>query len=217
MRVWLIDDKQAGSPSALEELLRRLQDQLDTGLRLLGSSAFQPNLAASLRKLVPDLLDVIIINERACPDGPWIEEVLDLGLGVVLLTDAKHGERFRALADSHALTFVPAPASAEAVWLSLLTCQAAGRREARWRKEFAHLHQRLADRIVIERAKGILIQRLGISEEEAYKRLRVLSRRQRRQIRDIAQSLLDTEQLFTPEVNGAVVTEEAKKEETPKS
>jgi len=217
MRVWLIDDKQAGSPSALEELLRQLQDQLDTGLRLLGTSPFQPDLAASLRKLVPDLLDLIIINARACPDGLWLQEVLDLGLGVVLVTGAEHGERFRPLADSHPLTFVPPSASAETVWLSLLTCQAAARREARWHKEFAHLQQRLAARVVIERAKGILIQRLGISEEEAYKRLRVLSRRQRRQIRDIAQSLLDAELLFTPEVNGAVVPEEAKKEEMPES
>jgi two-component system, response regulator PdtaR len=216
MRVWLIDDKQAGSPSALEELLRRLQDQLDTGLRLLGTSAFQPDLAASLRKLVPDL-DLIIISARAFPDGPWLQEVLDLGLGVVLVSGAGHVERFRPLADSHALTFMPPSASAETVWLSLLTCQAAARREARWHKEFAHLQQRLADRVVIERAKGILIQRLGISEEEAYNRLRVLSRRQRRQIRDIAQALLDAELLFTPEVNGAVVPEEAKKEEMPKS
>ena len=217
MRVWLIDDKQAGSPSALEELLRRLQDQLDTELRLLGTSTFQPDVAASLGKLVPDLLDLIIISARACPDGPWLQEVLDLGLGVVLVTGVEHVERFRPLADSHALNFVPPSASAETVWLSLLTCQAAASREARWHKEFAHLQQRLADRVVIERAKGILIQRLGISEEEAYKRLRVLSRRQRRQIRDIAQSLLDAELLFTPEENGAVVPEETKKEEMPKS
>ena len=46
------------------------------------------------------------------------------------------------------------------------------------------------------------MQRLHITEEDAYKRLRLLSRRQRRQIRDIAQSLLDTEFLFSPETNG---------------
>ena len=55
---------------------------------------------------------------------------------------------------------------------------------------------------MIERAKGVLVQRLGVSEEEAYKRLRVLSRRQRRQIRDVAQSLLDAQALLAPEANG---------------
>ena len=44
------------------------------------------------------------------------------------------------------------------------------------------LEQRLSDRIIVERAKGILVQRLKITEGDAYKRLRLLSRRQRRQI-----------------------------------
>jgi two-component system, response regulator PdtaR len=73
----------------------------------------------------------------------------------------------------------------------------------RWKKETAHLQQRLADRILIERAKGILVQRLRISEEEAYNRLRVLSRRERRHIRDIARSLLDAEHLFATDSSGA--------------
>src|SRR5207248_1625381 len=88
------------------------------------------------------------------------------------------------------------------LWLALLGTAAAQRRQLHWKMQLARLQQRLTDRIVIERAKGVLVQRLGISEEDAYKRLRLLSRRQRRQIRDIAQSLLDTQFLFLPEVNG---------------
>jgi hypothetical protein len=52
--------------------------------------------------------------------------------------------------------------------------------------------------------RGLLVERVGVSEKEAYKRLRVLSRRQRRQIRDIAQALLDTQALLLPEMNGFV-------------
>jgi hypothetical protein len=64
------------------------------------------------------------------------------------------------------------------------------------------LQQRLNDRILIERAKGILVERLSISEKEAYQRMRLQSRRQRRPIRDIAQCLLDAQTLFSPETNG---------------
>src|SRR5262249_38808325 len=71
------------------------------------------------------------------------------------------------------------------------------RRQA-WQAQVELLQQRLNDRIVIERAKGILVQRLRIAEEEAYQRLRLLSRRQRRQIRDVAQSLLDAQELLLP-------------------
>jgi response regulator NasT len=86
--------------------------------------------------------------------------------------------------------------------LAILSALASRHRLLFWKAQAEQLQQRLNDRILIERAKGILVQRLGISEEEAYKRLRVLSRRQRRQIRDIAQSLLDTQSLLLPGGNG---------------
>ena len=71
-------------------------------------------------------------------------------------------------------------------------------RERSWKAQLQQLQQRLEDRIIIEWAKGVLVRRLGIAEEEAYQRLRVLSRRQRRPIRVIAQALLDTQSLLVP-------------------
>jgi AmiR/NasT family two-component response regulator len=93
--------------------------------------------------------------------------------------------------------------TADSLWLTLLGAMAARIRQQHYADEVHRLQQRLNDRIVIERAKGILMQRLRISEEEAYQRLRLLSRKQRRQLRDMAQSLLDAEALLTPEA-GAV-------------
>jgi AmiR/NasT family two-component response regulator len=107
------------------------------------------------------------------------------------------------------------------MWLAVLTSFVGQRRHLQWKNQVARLQRRLSDRIVIERAKGILVQRLKISEEEAYKRLRVLSRRQRRQIRDIAQSLLDTQFLFLPETDGIApfttdkLTEESENQTAP--
>lgn len=202
MRVWLVDDKRGDSAGSLQALLRQLEERPGTDLRLLGASAFQPDFAAAMRKLVPELLDVLVIQERACPEGAWTAEVLDLGLGIVLVTEPERTERFRTLADLHPLVFVPPRLDLESLWLALLGALASQRRQAHWKLQVARLQQRLTDRIVIERAKGVLVHRLGISEEDAYKRLRLLSRRQRRQIRDIAQSLLDTQFLFLPEVNG---------------
>jgi response regulator NasT len=100
------------------------------------------------------------------------------------------------------VVLVPAGAGPECLGLAVLSARAAQARQRGWQSQLEQLQQRLNDRIVIERAKGVLVQRLGIPEEEAYKRLRVLSRRQRRQIRDIAQSLLDAQALLTPESNG---------------
>ena len=108
------------------------------------------------------------------------------------------------MAELYPVWLLSADPDGAALSLALRGTQAALRRHRHWKSEVARLEQRLADRILIERAKGILVQRLGIHEEEAYNRLRVLSRRQRRHLRDVARSLLDAQFLLLPEVNGAV-------------
>jgi two-component system, response regulator PdtaR len=196
MRVWLIDEY-PGAVSALEDALRGARANSALELDLVGASRVRAGLGDSLRKLIPDQLDAIVLHERACPEMSAAEDVLSLPVALVVVAGVSNTERFRPVVDARLLAFVPPAADAEAVWLALVGVLSAQRREAGLNRDLAQIQQRLADRILIERAKGILIRRLRISEEEAYKRLRVLSRRQRRQVREIAQSLLDTDILFT--------------------
>jgi hypothetical protein len=210
MQLWLVDEKSAsGAGTSLETVLRQLEQRPGTGLKLIGTSPFRPDFGEAMRKLVPELLDLVVINERAWPEGACTEELLSMGLGLLVVTSCDGAERFRTLAEEHPISFVAPSPSADALWLALAAAFAGYRRQLQWKSQVARLQRRLSDRIVIERAKGILVQRLKISEEEAYKRLRVLSRRQRRQIRDIAQSLLDTQFLFLPgdEGNGPLLDE----------
>ncbi|HMC63783.1 MAG TPA: ANTAR domain-containing protein [Gemmataceae bacterium] len=72
------------------------------------------------------------------------------------------------------------------------------------------MQRRLKDRIVIKRAKGILIQQLGITEEESYRRLRLLARRQQKPIRAVAQSVLEMHALLSSD-NAAASTREERK------
>jgi len=52
--------------------------------------------------------------------------------------------------------------------------------------------KRLEDRTVIERAKGLLQQSMGITEEQAYLHIRLLSRRRRIPMRGVAERLLQS-------------------------
>ena len=63
------------------------------------------------------------------------------------------------------------------------------------KKEAVLVRQQLEERKIIERAKGVLQQRFGLSEEEAYQRLRDESRRLRRTIRDVSDAVLLVENL----------------------
>jgi hypothetical protein len=199
MRVWLVDQQQGGPCPPLEPTLRQLAQRAGAGLTLLGCGPLRPGLLAELRGWQ---LDLLVVTEPCWPDGPEAQALLDLDVGMVVVAAEERCERFLPLAETYPLALVAPPGRPEELWLALLGTLAARRRHLHAKTELARLQQRLSDRIVIERAKGILVQRLGITEEDAYKRLRVISRRQRRPMRDIAQSLLDTESLLLPEMNG---------------
>jgi hypothetical protein len=198
MRVWLLQAKAGEDAGALEAPLRQWVARPENAAWRVEVRPAGPGLAADVRAQPPE---VIALAESALPAGAWAEEVLALGPAFVVAVEPARTGAYFALAERHPVLLVPAGAGPEVLGLVVLSARAAQGRQRGWQSQLEQLQQRLNDRIVIERAKGVLVQRLGISEEEAYKRLRVLSRRQRRQIRDIAQSLLDAQALLTPEAN----------------
>lgn len=58
------------------------------------------------------------------------------------------------------------------------------------------LEESLEARKLIERAKGILMQRLHLNERDAYERLRQRAREKRTKMKDIAQAIIEAEELL---------------------
>lgn len=58
-------------------------------------------------------------------------------------------------------------------------------------EEITDLQETLETRKLVERAKGVLMQRLGLSEEDAYLRLQRAGRTSRRSMKEIAQQVLE--------------------------
>jgi hypothetical protein len=200
MRIWLIENRSEAEVGALEAPLRQLASDPGEGHVLVGVRPSGPSL---VRDLGAQPLDALVIAETASRSEPVLTEIAELDLGILVATDIERCERFQALAQLHPFWFIPPRPTLETLRLALRALAACLKRQEQWKLQIAGLKQRLDDRIVIERAKGILVHRFSISEDEAYKRLRMSSRRQRRQIRDIAQSLLDTQSLLLPEPNGS--------------
>jgi two-component system, response regulator PdtaR len=65
------------------------------------------------------------------------------------------------------------------------------------RMEADHYRQTLAHRKIIERAKGILMKRAGITESDAFGRLQSLAHDKKQKLVDIAQMILTTEQVMS--------------------
>lgn len=64
------------------------------------------------------------------------------------------------------------------------------------RNELVKSQEELAARKVIDRAKGLLMDRKNMSEEEAYRALRELAMRQAKPIREVAETLLAYSELL---------------------
>jgi AmiR/NasT family two-component response regulator len=71
------------------------------------------------------------------------------------------------------------------------------------RQRDAHLSKALNQKRAISAATGVMMERLRLSHGQAFERLRVLARAQRRRMSDVAQQLLDSVEC----INGAVATE----------
>jgi response regulator NasT len=66
------------------------------------------------------------------------------------------------------------------------------------RKEAGELRQALADRKIIERAKGVLMKRAGLDEDAAFRRLLKLARDKNQRIVDASRVILQAEEAFQP-------------------
>ena len=63
-------------------------------------------------------------------------------------------------------------------------------------REASDLRQALEDRKVIERAKGVVMKRLRVDEDEAFRRLRKLSSNQNRKLVEVAHQVVEAEDVF---------------------
>lgn len=64
------------------------------------------------------------------------------------------------------------------------------------RHQVTDLQDALETRKLVERAKGILMERLGLTEREAFRRLQQESNRQSRKLRDVAQAIVTADEVL---------------------
>mgnify|MGYP000021998569 FL=1 len=66
------------------------------------------------------------------------------------------------------------------------------------RKELKQTRDQLADRKIIDKAKGLLMKTKGLDEEQAYHAMRKMAMDQSKPLVDIAQNILSVMELLTP-------------------
>jgi len=117
----------------------------------------------------------------------------------VILVAASHDQALveRGLSD-HVFTFLSKPI--RPADLAAAVALAARRSEEcrALRRENTDLRRTMEERKLIERAKGVVARRVGVSEEEAYRRLRVHASERNLKVAEVARSILAAEGVFEP-------------------
>jgi response regulator NasT len=153
-------------------------------------------LAETCRQFRPDL----VITDIKMPDMDGIEAAAEVNrdseVPVVLVSAYTEGD---LLARSHAeyiMSYLVKPIKPADLQAAISLAVARFEQYQRIRAEAASLRQSLEDRKVIEQGKGVVMRRLGVSEMEAYHRMRRLSSQQNWRLVEVARRLLESEAIF---------------------
>lgn len=120
---------------------------------------------------------------------------------VVILTAYANPEFIEGAAAAGAHTYLLKPITKEALCANLEVAVARSSEYAELQKEANDVRSALEVRKLSERAKHVLMERLSLSEEEAFSHLRQKCRNQNKTMRQVAEEILAAEDAFLAEVD----------------
>ncbi|MBP6901314.1 MAG: ANTAR domain-containing protein [Burkholderiaceae bacterium] len=188
------DDAQAWSEAERSRSLRI--GLLQAGYNIVAVLPADMFLPVQLAQIQPDL--VIVDAESQARDT--LEHVVlatrDERRPIVMFTDDEDTSHVRDAIAAGVSAYVVAGLAPERVKPVLEVAMARFQVEESLRQELASARNQLNERKTIERAKGLMMKRQGLSEEEAYARLRRGAMDRKLKLVDLAQRIIDAADLL---------------------
>ena len=191
LRIVVADDER-NMHEYLQEALPRLGHVVvgvaQTGRELVElCRATQPDLVITDIKM-PDM-DGLAATEEICRETPI----------PVIVVSAYHDPQFIERAtQNHVLAYLLKPIRQHDLEPAISLAMRRFEQFQTLRRETTDLRQALDERKTIERAKGLLMKRERIDEQEAFRRLQKLAMNQNRKLIEVAQMVLSVSEVFAP-------------------
>lgn len=192
MKVLLVDENEARARTLCDRLTEAgCAVFVDLGLgsiplaRLI--ERYQPELVlvdaqSPTRAVLEDLLQAS--QEQPCP--------------MVLLSERADAQAANAAVEAGAHAVIVGDPEAVELAPILAAARAQFKKIERLRTELAQTHQQLAERKIVEKAKGILMKQRGWTEEEAYQSLRKLAMERKQKLVQIAEQVIAIADVLAP-------------------
>lgn len=188
LRILLVRDPLDANPLNVETIRSGLVSAGFAEIQIVDADLRLPEVITATQ---PDML--IIASESAARDT--IEHVCvstqHAPRPIVLFTDNDDSQRIKAALTAGITAYIVDGLRAERVKTVLDVAYARFELDQQLRAELDATKLKLAERKVVERAKGLLMQARGITEDEAYKRLRSMAMERGLKLVDAAQRVID--------------------------
>ena len=189
LRVLLIDDGARHIQPIRDELVRQ-------GHEVVGVIASATLIHDVVQRLQPD----IVIVDSESPTRDTLENLATLSVRnprpVVVFTDDDRRAPMQRALRAGVSAYVIAGLQPERLEPVLQVAIARFEQEAALRAQLDKAEQQLAARKLIERAKGVLMAESGLDEDAAYRRLRKLAMDRGKRLADVAQSVIEAQDLL---------------------
>jgi response regulator NasT len=190
LRVMLVDDTQKD--------VSLLKDALDAAGYEVVTEELSP--ATLLERVGAVRPDVIIIDTDS-PSRDVLEQVVivsrDDPRPIVMFTDDGNSDTIQAAIKAGVTAYIVAGMQPERLKPILEVAQARFEADRALREELKTAQGRLAERKIIEKAKGVVMQQKQISEDDAYRLMRKLAMDRNVTLLELAQQLLNVTQLLS--------------------
>lgn len=169
---------------------------LENGYNIVAVLPVDVYLPERLTQILPDMIIVDAQSQARDTLEHVVMATRDARRPIVLFTDDDDTSHVGAAIAAGVTAYVVAGLAPERVKPVLEVAMARFEHEEGLRRELADARTQLSDRKLIERAKGILMQRHGLAEHDAFERLRKTAMNKGLKLADVAQRIVDVAELL---------------------
>ncbi|HSW16442.1 MAG TPA: ANTAR domain-containing protein [Ramlibacter sp.] len=169
---------------------------LENGFNLIASLPADVFLAERIAQLQPDMIIVDAESEARDALEHVVMATRDARRPIVLFTNDNDTTHVKDAVAAGVTAYIVAGLGSERIRPILDVAMARFEHEQKLRRELADARSELQDRKLIDRAKGLLMQRQGLTEPQAYDKLRKTAMDKGLKIADVAQRILDVADLL---------------------
>ncbi|MFQ6057556.1 MAG: ANTAR domain-containing response regulator [Anaerolineae bacterium] len=174
-----------------------LKAQLEAlGHVVVGEASNGDEAVELAHRLKPDL--AILDIRMPGPDGIEAAAMITAHtpMPIILLTAYSDPELAERAASAGIMAYLIKPVSEQALLPTIILAVSRFKEFQALRREVRELQEALETRKLVERAKGILMERLAISEAEAFRRLQRRSQDENKKLGEIAQAIILADRMF---------------------